>query len=178
LQAVAAVLQTDASVLELESVWKATKQLEQLKAMGIHSVGDLLSLDATTARYSGSGLTSLPKQIDMARAALGREPLYRRRGVDHVVVPRADVEVDVDMENSEVGVYLWGNVLTDRTSREAPRSEYMAFVTWEPLTSVREAENSLAFWRWLMGVRSAAHAKNLTFRANQVVCLLGRSSKA
>ena len=103
LQAVAAALRTDASVLELGSVWKSAKQLEQLEAMEVHTVGDLLSLDAATARYSGSGLTSLPEQIDMARAALGREPVYRRRGVDQVVVPRADVEVDVDMENSEVG---------------------------------------------------------------------------
>jgi len=165
LQAVAAALRTDASVLELGSVWRSAKQLEQLEAMAVHTVGDLLSLDAETARYSGSGLTSLPEQIDMARAALGRDPVYRRRGVDQVVVPRADVEVDVDMESSEVGVYLWGNLLTDRTNPGAPRSEYISFLTWEPLTPEREAENSFAFWRWLMGVRSTAHSQNLTFRA-------------
>lgn len=128
-------------------------------------MGDLLSLDAATARYSGSGLASLPEQIDMARAALGREPVYRRRGVAQVVVPRADVEVDVDMENSEVGVHLWGNLRTDRINPTAPSSEYISFVTWEPPTPAREAENSHSFWRWLMGIRAATHARGLTFRA-------------
>ena len=165
LQKVAATARTDASVLDLTSSGTPTKQLEQLRFMGVHSVGDLLALDAATARYSGSGLTSLPEQVDMARAALGVDPVYRRRGIDRVVVPRAEIEVDIDMENSEVGVYLWGNLLTDRTNSGAPRSEYVSFLTWEPLTPEREAENSFAFWRWLEGVRETARARRLSFRA-------------
>jgi predicted RecB family nuclease/type II restriction/modification system DNA methylase subunit YeeA len=165
LQAAAVALRTDASVIDLMSAGASAKQLEQLQDLEIHTVGDLLALDVATARYSRSGLTSLPDQIDMARAALGNEPVYRRRGVDQIAVPRADIEVDIDMENSEVGVYLWGNLLTDRTNPEALRSEYIPFRTWEPLTPEREAENSYAFWRWLMGVRETARARSLSFCA-------------
>lgn len=138
LRAAATALRPDASVLALESLGASVKQLQQLDALEIHTVSDLLALDGSTARYSGSGLTSLPKEIDLARAAIGLEPVYRRRGVDQIAVPRADLEVDIDMENTEVGVYLWGCLLTDRTNRQVSHSEYHPFATWQPLTSESE----------------------------------------
>jgi predicted RecB family nuclease len=165
LQAAAATLPADAPVTELEGIRRSPKWGDTLLAAGVGTAGDLLSLHALTARYSGSGLHSLLEEIDLARAALGTQPVYRRRGVDGVMVARADVEVDVDMECSEMGVYLWGNLLTDRAGPGAPRSEYVPFATWEPLTPEHELENSLAFWRWLMGVRGAAHRRGQSFRA-------------
>jgi predicted RecB family nuclease len=184
LRAAAEMLRADTSVLALEGMWKPVKHLEQLDAMGIHTVADLLSLDEATVGYSGSGLTSLPEQIDLARAALGPELVYRRRGVGQIVVPRADIEVDVDMENTEVGVYLWGCRFTDRTDREVLPCDYISFLTWEALTPECETKNSLAFWHWLMRTRSNAHAQNLTFRAycynagaeNQYLRRLGHSA--
>jgi predicted RecB family nuclease len=165
LRAVAALRAPEVPVLELGDAWKHPRDLERLQAMGIATVGDLLALDGATAGYSGSALTSLPEQIDLARAALGGQRVYRRRGQASVTVPRADIEVDVDMESSEVGVYLWGNLLTDRTHPEAPRSEYVPFVTWAPLTPEVESANSMRFWRWLMAVRGRAHAQGLSFCA-------------
>jgi predicted RecB family nuclease len=106
-------------------------------------------------------MTSLPDQIDLARAALGEAPAYRRRGVGALVVPRADVEVDVDMENVEGGCYLWGSLV----ARDGTDMEYVPFITWATLTPDVEAANSLAFWRWLMALRGAAHAAGRTFRA-------------
>jgi predicted RecB family nuclease len=164
LQALAVGLAPDAPVTVLESLSRSARQLEALSAAQVRTVAELLALDEAAARYSTAHLRSLPEQIDMARAALGPETVYRRRGVDRVDVPRADVEVDVDMECSEVGVYLWGSLLTDRATA-APRHEYVPFATWDPLTAQSEAENSLAFWRWLMGVRSAAHQRGRSFRA-------------
>ena len=165
LRAVAVGRPSDAPVLELANTWRRGRDLERLQEMEIATVGDLLALEEATAGYSGSELTSLPEQIDLARAALGGQRVYRRRGVAAVAVPRAAIEVDVDMENSEMGVYLWGNLLTDRTRPDTPRSEYVPFVTWEQLTPDGEAENSLTFWQWLMAVRAGAHAGGLTFRA-------------
>ena len=165
LQSAATSLPSAMPVLDMASVWKQTRQLEQLDARQVTTVSELLALDAVTAQYSGSGLAALPEQIDMARAALAPLSAYRRRGAADVVAPRADVEVDVDMECSEVGVYLWGTLLTDRTGPRALSSQYSAFVTWETMTPECEADNSLRFWRWLMDVRSGAHQRGMTFRA-------------
>jgi predicted RecB family nuclease len=165
LRALAAALRADAPLSDLGSASLSSRHLDVLASLDVRTAGDLAGLDAMTASYSGAGLRSLPEEIDLARAALGPAHAYRRRGVDHVAAPRADMEVDVDMECSETGVYLWGNLLTQRTDPGSVRSEYVPFVTWEPLTPEREAENSLAFWRWLMGVRATAHERGLSFRA-------------
>lgn len=97
---------------ELSEVVTKPKVVALLSAEGIMSAADLHTLDARTASYSDVGFTPLPTHIDLARAALGTEPAYAKRGVAKVVVPRTDIEVDVDMENSEAGCYMWGNLLT------------------------------------------------------------------
>ena len=75
----------------------------------------------------------------LAAAWRAGEVLLRRGDVN---VPRADVEVDVDMEAYlDQGAYLWGAWYD---------GEYVPFVTWEPLGGRAEAENFAAFWRWLM----------------------------
>lgn len=103
------------------------------------------------------------EHIDQARAALGPHGAYRRRGVDGITVPRADVEVDIDMENTELGCYLWGCLVTERGGDAQP--EYRAFVTWDEMTPAVEAALGLEFWRWLLGLRDAAHRQGRTFAA-------------
>ena len=103
--------------------------------------------------------------MDAARAALGPASAYRRRGVGAVSVPRGDIEVDVDMENVEDGVYLWGALVTDRSGRDLVPTGYRAFVTWGPLGPVGEAGLFGEFWRWLGQLRSVAAENGLGFRA-------------
>ncbi len=79
LRAAAAGRAPEMPVLELGDAWKRTRDLERLQEVGIATVGDLLALDDATAGYSGSDLTSLPEQIDLARVALGGQRVYRRR---------------------------------------------------------------------------------------------------
>ena len=110
-------------------------------------------------------MQGLPDQIDQARAALGDAPVYRRRGVAHVAVPRGDVEVDIDMESTEDGVYLWGVLVTNRSAWGAGPAGYRAFGTWLPMTAEVEAALFSEFWAWLSEVRAAAAAAGAVFRA-------------
>jgi predicted RecB family nuclease len=80
-------------------------------------------------------------------------------------VPRGDVEVDIDMENAEEGVYLWGALVTSRSGWDGVPAGYHAFRTWEPMTGQVEAGLFADFWRWLSGVRRAVADARLTFRA-------------
>ncbi len=141
------------------------KALSLLACEGIATHDDLQTLCTRTASYSDVGLGALPTHIDLARAALGPAPAYRRRGVAAVIVPRADVEVDIDMENTELGCYMWGSYVSDRSNTGFAKTGYRAFVTWEPLTLDSEAENSLRFWRWLMQIRQECHDAGMTFAA-------------
>lgn len=140
-------------------------QLRRLAAAGIHTLGDTRVLAPGTAAYSDAPMRDLPEQIDLARAALGSSPAYRRRGVTRVRVPRGDIEVDVDMENIETGVYLWGAMLSAGPGRAGERDGYHPFCTWQPLTRDTEAELFGRFWAWLTGLRRNAAAAGLVFRA-------------
>lgn len=91
----------------------------------------------------------------LARAWRAGVPVLRRPSL--APAPRADVEVDVDMEAYlDQGAYLWGTF---------DGQGYRAFVTWDEVGGDAEEENFAAFWSWLMARRSEAHAQGKTFRA-------------
>ena len=140
-------------------------QTARLRAAGIVSLGDARALSPRTAAYSDQPMGDLPEQIDRARAALGASPAYRRRGVEQVSVPRGEIEVDIDMENTEEGVYLWGTLVTGRANGYPGPDGYRAFCTWEPMTREAEARVFADFWSWLSRLRTTAALGGMAFRA-------------
>ena len=138
-------------------------RLRRLAAMGITDVQGLDAVDRTTSRIATLGIGYLPGLIDQARAAIAGVPLLRR-GAELVEVPRADVEVDVDMENSEAGVYLWGARVGGAASPD-PSGRYLPFVRWDPLDAAAEADVFAAFWNWMTELRDVTIADGRTFAA-------------
>jgi predicted RecB family nuclease len=140
------------------------KQVEVLAALGLHTVADLEALDTRTLEVCAAGASNAAAQIELAQARVGASPAYRKRDVDAVVVPRADLEVDVDMENTNDGCYLWGALVTDRRPG-APAPRYVAFASWDPDIGAGELVAFEAFWTWLTEERVRAAAEGATLRA-------------
>ncbi len=140
------------------------KQLENLAAHGLLTVADIEGLDRTVLSLCGAGATNLATQIDLARARIGAALAYRRRGVDRIEVPRGDVEVDVDMESTNDGCYLWGALVTDRRGPLAT-ARYVSFASWDPDLEHGELEAFTEFWTWFTEERARVHAGGATFRA-------------
>ena len=116
-------------------------------------------------RYQSSGMNDLPDQIDRARARVGPHPAYRKRGVDRLDIPRADVEIDIDMENVGPWTYLWGVLLTNRRKATDATVAYLPFVSWDPPGSGGEVDAFSRFWVWLKDQRQAAVDGGRSLRA-------------
>jgi predicted RecB family nuclease len=147
-----------------EVIANRPKQVEVLAALGFETVGDLETIDTKTLAVCAAGASNAAGQIELARARVGAAPAYRKRGVDMVTVPRADIEVDVDMENTNDGCYLWGALVTDRRGG-APTVRYMPFVTWDPDIEAGELIAFKDFWSWFSHLRAEAAGDDASFKA-------------
>lgn len=143
---------------------RRTKQIADLEKAGFSTAGDATRLDGSTIDVAyargDAPLKSLAAHIDTARARLGASPAYRRREIEDVMVPRADVEIDIDMENTiDEDAYLWGALVTDSSDRT-----YHPFVTWEPMDAAGDARREVfdRFWSWLSGHIEASAAAGRT----------------
>lgn len=136
-----------------------------LRHAAVHTVDQLAALDPT--REPPVPLVSMPfpDAVALARAWLADLTVVRR--VVDVHVPRADIEVDVDMESfGDSGAYLWGCLLSgDRLAELGLPAGYRAFVTWQPLPTPDEGRSFGEFWQWLSDVRRRTELAGLTFRA-------------
>ncbi|MFL6142709.1 MAG: TM0106 family RecB-like putative nuclease [Labedaea sp.] len=133
-----------------------------LRAAGVRTVDDLARIDPRAEETLPPAGMPLVDAIGLAKAWLADLTVVRR--VEEVSVPRADVEVDVDMESfGDAGAYLWGVLLTGADVGE--QQGYRAFATWDPLPTDDEARSFAAFWEWLTGIRRRARSRGLSFRA-------------
>ncbi|HEY8373812.1 MAG TPA: TM0106 family RecB-like putative nuclease [Pseudonocardiaceae bacterium] len=133
-----------------------------LRGAGIGTVDQLAALDPATELPTPLAGVPLADAVLLARAWLQEHTIVRR--VPKVTVPRADVEIDVDMESfGDSGAYLWGCWLSG--ADVGLEQGYRAFVTWDPLPTKDEARSFAEFWNFLTLVRSRAEERGLTFRA-------------
>jgi predicted RecB family nuclease len=158
-------LTADPSTPVTDLLARRPKQAERLVDEGINCVADVGRLDPVTARFGDAGLGDLSQQIDNASARVGPSPAYRRRGVDQVLVPRADIEVDVDMESVNEGCYLWGTLLNVRAAAGPESATFIPFASWNPDIEAGEIEAFLGFWEWFSELRRGAARRGFTFRA-------------
>ena len=147
---------------------------DALRAVGVATVDQLAAATeeqlaaVAVARFSGA--VRGPELRDRARAWVHGAPLVRRR--DAVSVPRADIELDVDMEcYLEDGAYLWGTFLsgTEEGLRAAVDAGfepgYQPFGTWSALPSADEGMAFADFWGYLRELQRVANETGLTLRA-------------
>lgn len=147
------------------SLVAAGDDVEVLHAAGIRTAGQLATSDpAVIAALPLTSLTAATARV-RARAWLGGIPLVRT--VAAVAVPRADLELDVDMESFlEDGAYLWGTYLSGpAVERLGLTCGYRGFVTWRPLPDPDEGRAFAEFWAYLAGLRTLAADQGLTFAA-------------
>ena len=147
-----------------EVIANRPKQVEVLEALGLHTVADLEMIDAKALAVCAAGASNAAGQIELARARVGAAPAYLKRGVDVVSVSRADIEVDVDMENTNDGCYLWGALVTDRRVA-VPSARYVAFASWDPDIESGELLAFKDFWSWFSDLRAKASAEGASFTA-------------
>ncbi|HEY2764093.1 MAG TPA: TM0106 family RecB-like putative nuclease [Pseudonocardiaceae bacterium] len=133
-----------------------------LRLAGVSTVDELAALDPAGSSPVPLGGVPFGDAVLLARAWQRDLALVRRNR--RVAVPRAQVEVDVDMESfSDSGAYLWGCLLTGADI--GLPAGYRAFATWEPVPTPDEARSFAAFWGWLTDVRSRAVQRGLSFHA-------------
>ncbi|WQD13067.1 MAG: hypothetical protein U1U88_001232 [Lawsonella clevelandensis] len=129
----------DLTIRDDVSLVVSAAQAEALAEENIHTVAQLAALDVVQPEHWPGG--SFETAVALARASLAGFAVIRQEGV--VEVPRADVEIDIDMESVlDDGAYLWGALLT-YTSEEAVQAMavegdaavpgYRPYVTWRKL---------------------------------------------
>ena len=146
------------------------KRLDKLEAIGINSTADLLSYDYATLAVPTYKL--LADNIDAARVDMhaGKYPFYPR-SQSAPVIPRADIEIDFDVENDDV-VYLFGAYITRKQPDGSyDKGEYISFHFFNRDDPNEEGRQLAAFWAWLHQQFDEAAANGKT--AN-VYCYSGK----
>jgi predicted RecB family nuclease len=149
--------------------------LESVKPKPIRTWAELANASAPDLKMSGWPKPQI--EIDHARARLsGSSFPFTPRSNDDLSVPRADVEIDFDMESigkSEANgrpdcVYLWGTLTTIRNEKVRqllgnPTEGFRGFSIFED--NKTESDALVSFWTWAQDwiAKSKEHDFSLRF---------------
>ena len=131
------------------------RELQTLLGLGIRTVAELAEADveAILPEYlskTGHRDRAEHRLRQAARRArmMAHGVELERISVEPIGVPRAAVEVDLDIETADDGsVYLWGVLVTDEAG-----SRFEHFSRFEPLTPDAEIQLAVEFARWLIAL--------------------------
>ncbi len=140
--------------------------VSKLAAVGIHSIPQLAACNPTAGTLKELKMTkTLSGAIDSARVLLsGAKIPFTPRDATNVYVPRADVEIDFDVENDGSDfLYLYGCHVSRRISNDKwTDGEYLSFHTFVRNDPLEEARLLADFWRWLNATVSQTEAAGQT----------------
>lgn len=149
------IADADAASAHIRSGRLSVREWHALAGLGIHTVSDLASLDANGAKFQASYLPEVTDQKDPIRRlsdAVRRARMIEagtvleRETTGPIDVPRADVEIDLDIEWDRDGrVYLWGALV----QRGDGAATYEPMVSWATLDERSERELGQTFAEWL-----------------------------
>jgi predicted RecB family nuclease len=138
--------------------------VRKLAEGGVETIPQLAALDPVHLDTNPVPTYSqLAAHIDTARVFLRNDGRpYLKRGSEPVVVPRADVEIDFDIENDDI-VYLYGCWVSERTSDESwTDGEYRSFHSFDRSDPTVEARLLSEFWAWLHDTVDRVHREGRT----------------
>lgn len=143
---------------------EAKLKVERLASLGFALAGDLDDLDDRLLMISSKAVGNLPAAIDAARSAAAGQPLLKR-GVEQLTVPRANIEIDFDMENAFDGsTYLWGAMLSCSSPIEGLEEGYRPFVRFVEPSPQSEAEILRELWEFFRNTREIAEELGRSFK--------------
>jgi hypothetical protein len=165
------LLGPNAPSLILEAGRLDVREWKALASMGIETAQDLACLDLEDESWWDNYLpevthqrearTRLAKAVVRANMALAGMRL-KRTSSGPIDVPRADIEIDFDIEwDVDNKVCLWGALLTDY---EHPEGKYHHFDELEPMDEAEERALALQFLDWLRSCITLAREKGKTIR--------------
>lgn len=155
------------------------REISVLRRLGINTIDDLAAVDLgeLMPRYlpEVQHRPGADRRLELAAhrsrlLAAGRT--LERTTTGPIIVPRADLEIDLDIENSsDDRVYLWGFLVTDTATGE---QHYRHFSTFAELDDAAEAGLAIAAMSWLQGLAEGARTVLVYHYSPYEVLRLGR----
>ncbi|SDB80722.1 RecB family nuclease, putative, TM0106 family [Raineyella antarctica] len=143
------------------------REISVLRRLGINTIDDLaaVDLDDLMPHYLPEVQHRPGADRRLVLAAHRSRLLADGRSLERIttgpiIVPRADLEIDFDIENSsDDRVYLWGFLVTDTSTGE---QHYRHFSSFADLDAAAEARLAVEAMTWLQGL-AAGHRTVLVY---------------
>ena len=159
------------------------REISVLRRLGINTIDDLaaVDLDDLMPRYLPEVQHRPGSDRRLELAARRSRLLASGRTLERItsgpiIVPRADLEVDFDIENSsDDRVYLWGFLVTDTATGHRTYHQFSAFADLDDAAEVALAVEAMS---WLAGLASGPRSVRVYHYSSYEVIRLARLAEA